>query len=191
MYSLFKQIRKNQETNEVIARVLLEARNSLKDNVMLNKFDIFISDINELLAEIIVRGQLLSEEQTDKLWVKVKNGGHWTFGKTIIELSLSQPALMNQLLQKALSDAVLSGTILEFCSRYQSLVSALEKHDSERFFLNMVETGVLGKVFSLFANPADSIRQNRELTLAHKQMNDSKEKEDTLFAPKKEQKKLL
>ena len=183
MYSLFKQIRKNQETSEAVARVLLESRDTLKDNLFLSKFDIFIADINELLAEILVRGKLLSEEQVDKLWVKVKNGGNWTFGKAIIELSLAQQNLNNQLLQKALSDGVLGGTILEFCSHYQSLISTLEKHDKERVFLNMVETGVLGKVFSLFANPADSIRQNRDLTLAHQQMNDLEEKEEILPLP--------
>ena len=42
----------------------------------------------------------------------------------------------------------------------------------ERMFLNVVETGVLGKVFSLLAGPADSIRQNRELTLTHSQMTE-------------------
>lgn len=177
MFSLFKQMKKNQEFSDVIARTLLEARNCLQDNLILSKFDVFIDDMNELLADIIKRSQLVSLEQLDNLWIKVKNGGKWTFGKVIIEVAQAQPNLSSKLLQKALSDPVLSGTILEFCSRYQSLVNALEKHDQARFFLNIIETGVYGKVFSILATPADSIRQNRDLSLTHKQMSNIDEQE--------------
>ena len=173
MYSLFKQMKKNQETAEVIARALIEAKEESKNNTVISKFDIFISDMNELLSDIIKRSELVSDEQIDALWVKVKNGGKWAFGKVIIELAQKQPNLPNKLLQKALAEPVLGGTILEFCSRYQSLINALEKHDNERLFLNMVETGVLGKVFTLLAHPADSIRQNRDLTLVRRQINET------------------
>lgn len=172
MYSLFKQMKKNQETAEVIARALLESREEAKNNTIISKFDIFVSDMNELLSDIVRRAGLVSDEQIDALWIKVKNGGKWAFGKVIIELAQKQPNLSHRLLQKALAEPILGGTILEFCSRYQSLVNALEKHDSERIFLNVIETGVLGKVFSLFAQPADSIRQNRDLTLVRKQINE-------------------
>lgn len=177
MYSLFKQMKKNQDYADLIAKVLLEASDSLKDNVMLSKVDIFIADMNELLSDIIKRGQLATPEQTDELWVKVKNGGKWAFGKKIVELSQNQPNLPDKLLQKALVDAMLGGTILEFCSRYQNFIGALEKHDKERLFLNMIETGVLGKVFSVLAVPADSVRQNRDLTLAHRQISEEPETE--------------
>ena len=177
MYSLFKQMKRNQETAEVIARALLEAKEDAKNDVILGKFDIFVADMNELLSEIIMRCGLVSSEQIDALWIKVKNGGKWAFGKVIIELAQKQPNLPNQIMQKALKEPILGGTILEFCSRYQSLVSALEKHDNEHLFLNMVETGVLGKVFSLLAVPADSIRQNRDLTLARRQMEEPDVKE--------------
>ena len=172
MYSLFKQMKKNQEYSDVIAKVMLEARQNLQDNIILSKFDVFVADMNELLSEIIARGGLGSSEQIDHLWVKVKNGGKWAFGKVIIELSQTQPNLPDRLLQKALHDVMLGGTILEFCSRYQTLTGSLEKHDRERLFLNVLETGVMGKVFSLLAAPADSIRQNRDLTLARAQMTE-------------------
>lgn len=170
MYSLFKQMKKNQEYSDLIAKLLLDAGQDLRDNVILSKFDVFVADMNELLSEIIQRGHLASAEQIDNLWVKVKNGGKWSFGKVIIELNQNQPNLSGRLLQKSLQDAVLGGTILEFCSRYQSLISSLEKHDKERIFLNVIESGVFGKVFSLLAGPADSVRQNRDLTLTRSQM---------------------
>ena len=172
MYSLFKQMKKNQDYTDLLAKVLLEADENIKDNIMLSKFDIFIADMNELLAEILKRCQIVSSAQVDDLWVKVKNGGKWAFGRMMIEASQNKPNLPNVLLQKALADSVLGGMVLEFCSRYQSLIASLEKHDKERLFLNIVETGVLGKVFSLLASPADSIRQNRDLVLAKHQMSD-------------------
>ena len=104
MYSLFKQMKKNQEYSDVIAKVMLEARQNLQDNIILSKFDVFVADMNELLSEIIARGGLSSSEQIDHLWVKVKNGGKWAFGKVIIELSQTQPNLPDRLLQKALRD---------------------------------------------------------------------------------------
>lgn len=172
MYSLFKQMKKNQEYADVMVKLLLEGRGSFKDAIVLNKFDVFISDMNELLSEIIERGQLSSSEQIDNLWIKVKNGGKWAFGKVLIDVYQNQPNLPKILLEKSLQDVVLGGTILEFCSRYQNLINTLEKHDQERIFLNVIETGVFGKVFSLLAGPADSIRQNRDLSLAHKQMTE-------------------
>ena len=54
----------------------------------------------------------------------------------------------------------------------------MEKHDKERLFLNIIETGVLGKVFSILAAPADSIRQNRDLTLARKQISEEQDVEE-------------
>ena len=172
MFTLFKQMKKTQEYTDAIAKMLLEARDSVKDSTILNKFDMFVLDMNELLADIIKRGNLCSSEQIDNLWVKVNNGGKWAFGKVLIELYQNQPALPSKLLQKSLQDTVLSGTILEFCSRYQNLVNILERHDKERIFLNVLETGVFGKVFSLLAGPADSVRQNRDLSLTHQQLTE-------------------
>lgn len=187
MYTLFRQMKKNHELSDATARILLEARGTLLDNIILSKFDVFIADMNELLADIIKRSQLIPAEQVDNLWIKVKNGGKWAFGKVIIDVAQSQPTLPNKLLQKALTDTVLSGTILEFCSRYQSLINALEKHDQACLFLNIIETGVFGKVFSLLAMPADSIRQNRDLSLAHEQMapseSDDRDAEDSFALP--------
>ena len=182
MYSLFKQMRKNQEYADAMIKVLLESHDSYKNGIILNKFDMFIADMNELLSEIIERGNLSTSEQIDSLWVKVKNGGKWALGKVLIDVYQNQPNLPKILLEKSLKDVILGGTILEFCSRYQNLINMLEKHDQERIFLNVIETGVFGKVFSLLAGPADSIRQNRDLSLAHKQMAEDTPQENEGFS---------
>ncbi len=170
MYSLFKQMRKNQDYSDLIAKVILEAEQELRDSLVLSKFDLLIADMNELLSDILLRGGFISTENADNLWEKVRNGGKWAFGKIVISLHLSQPDFARRLQQKALGDSILGGTVLEFCSRYQSLICALEKHDREHIFLNIIETGVFGKVFSILAQPADSIRQNRDLAMTHQQM---------------------
>ena len=135
MYSLFKQMKKNLEYTDLIARIMLEAEQNGKDGFILNKFDLFITDMNELLAEIIQRGALAAPEQIDSLWAKTRNGAKWAFGKVIIEIDANQGNFGSRLVLKAQNDKVLAGTILEFCARYQNLLGILEKHDKERIFL--------------------------------------------------------
>lgn len=162
MYSLFKQMKKNLEYTDLIARIMLEAEQNGKDGFILNKFDLFITDMNELLAEIIQRGALAAPEQIDSLWAKTRNGAKWAFGKVIIEIDANQGNFGSRLVLKAQNDKVLAGTILEFCARYQNLLGILEKHDKERIFLTMVETGVYGKVYSILAPWGEQIRRKRD-----------------------------
>ena len=158
---LYQQLKKNLDYTDLIARILLEAEQEVKNSFILNKFELFISDMNELLAETLQRGALAAPEQIDRLWLKVKNGGKWAFGKVIIEVSTNQPNFGSRLVAKAQSDTVLGGTILEFCARYQNLLNILEKHDKEKVFLSIIETGVYGKVYSILAPLGEQIRRAR------------------------------
>ncbi len=161
MYSLFKQMKKNQDYTDLLARILLESEQQIKNGFILNRFDILISDINELLATLISRTNIASAEQLENLWGKVKNGSKWAFGKVIIEVNQNQADFGGRIFNKARNDIVLSGTVLEFCARYQNILSLLEKHDEEKVFLIVVETGVLGKVYSILAPVADDIQRYR------------------------------
>lgn len=164
LYSLFMQMKKSQDYTDLMARIMLESEQQIKDGFVLGNFDLFIADMNELLAELIHRSNIASAEQIERLWSKVQNGGKWSFGKVIIEVNQNQANFQNRVFDKAQNDTVLAGTVLEFCARYLSLISLLEKHDRERVFLNIVETGVLGKVFSIFAPIADEIKKFREVS---------------------------
>lgn len=172
MYSLFKQMKKNQDYTDLVSRILLEAEQEIKDGFILNKFDLLIADMNELLAEIIQRAMLASPEQIERLWLKVQNGGKWAFGKVIIEVSQHQSEFGGRIIRKAQTDKVLAGTILEFCARYQSMLTLLEKHDKERVFLTMLETGVYGKVYSILAPLADDIRRGRDVNTLRAQLDE-------------------
>ncbi len=160
--SLTRQMKKSMDYTDLVARILLEAEQEIKDGFMLNKFDVFIADMNEVLSEIIRRCSLASSEQIENLWTKVQNGGKWSFGKVIIEVCQNQPDFSMRIINKAKNDIVLAGSILEFSARYQSLISLLERHDKEHVFLNMVETGVFGKVFSILAPMADEIKRSKQ-----------------------------
>lgn len=171
LYQLFLQLRKNQEYTDLVARIMLESEQQIKDGFILNRFDILISDMNELIAEIINRAALASREQIESLWSRVRNGGKWALGKVIIEINQNQPNFQMRLYEKSQNDVVLAGTILEFCARYQNILTLLNKHDSERVFLNVIETGVFGKVFTILAPLADEIRKYREVSFNKSENN--------------------
>lgn len=162
IYDLFKQMKKNLDYTDLVARIMLEAEQEIKDGFILNKFDVFISDMNEILSEIIKRSGIASVEQIDNLWAKVQNGGKWSFGKVLIEVFQSQSDFQLRMYNRAQKDKVLSGSVQEFCARYQALLTLLEKHDKEHVFLNLVETGVFGKIYSIFLPISDELVQGRE-----------------------------
>lgn len=159
---LMAQMKKNQDYSDLLARVLIETEQHINDGFILSKFDLLIADMNELLSEIIKGCKLASSEQIESLWAKVQNGGKWSFGKVIIEVNNSQPNFKKRVLNKAGYDIVLGGTIMEFCARYQAVVKMLENHDNDKLFLDMIETGVMGKVYSILAPVASEIQYGRE-----------------------------
>ena len=162
--SLLSHMKKNLDYTDLLARVMLESEQEIKDGFILNKFDIFVADMNEILAEIIKRAGIASSEQIENLWAKVQNGGKWSFGKVLIEVSQTQGEFQLRMFNRAQGDTILSGSILEFVARYQALIALLEKHDKEHVFLNLIETGVFGKVYSIFAPVSEEIKRLKEIS---------------------------
>ncbi len=169
MFRLFGQMKKNQEYSDLLARIMLETEQNIKNSFALSRFDLLIADMNELLSEFLTRERLSSIDQIEHLWTKVQNGGKWSFGKVVIENYNQQPNFQKKILDDVLVDTLLAGTIMEFCARYQTLLALLEKHDKERVLLNIVETGVFGKVFAILAPIADQARKKRENTQVTKE----------------------
>lgn len=162
LQKLFGQMKRNQDYSDLLARVMIETEQQVKDGFILGKFDLLVADMNEMLAEIIRNCNIASGEQIERLWNKVQNGGKWSFGKVIIEVNNNQPNFQRRIFERAAQDNVLAGTIMEFCARYLAVVAMLEKHDKEKLFLTIIETGVMGKVFSIFAPVSDEVRKVRE-----------------------------
>ena len=168
IFKLFSQMKKNQEYSDLLARIMLETEQNIKNSFMLGRFDLMVADMNELLSEFLQRERLVTNEQIELLWSKVQNGGKWSFGKVVIENFNQQTAFQKRVFGNAQNDALLAGTILEFCARYQTLLGLLEKYDKERVLLNIIETGVFGKVFAILAPVADEIRRTREAFASEK-----------------------
>ena len=185
MYKLFSQMKKNQEYSDLLARIMLETGENIRNSFMMNHFELLIADMNELLCEIVQRENLLTKEQASQLWVKVQNGCKWAFGKVVVENYNQNSDFKRKVLNDAKSDNILSGTIMEFCARYQALVGLLEKYDKEKTFLNIIETGVFGKVFSVFASISDELRRTREVAVMEKSVES---KSEVSVQPEKEEK---
>lgn len=155
---LLKQLQKNQDYTDLVVRVMLDAEHEIKDGFVLNKFDIFINDMNEALGEIIQRCNIASSAQLDQLWQRVRRGERWALGKAVLDASKNQNTFNAWVGEKVGRDKVFRGSLLEFCSRYQNLLQLLEKHDRDRIFITMVETGVFGKVYSIIAPLSEGIK---------------------------------
>lgn len=154
---LLRQLQKNQDYTDLVVRVMLETEHEIKDGFVLNKFDTFVNDMNEALSEIIQRCNIASSAQLDQLWQRVLRGERWALGKAIIDAGKNQNTFNAWVSEKISRDKVFRGTLLEFCSRYQNMLQLLEKHDRDRIFLRIVETGVLGKVYSIVAPLSEGI----------------------------------
>ncbi len=165
LFYLLGQMKKNQDYSDLLARIMLEGEQQIKDGFAIQQFDLFVSDMNELISDIIQRSSLASAEQIERLWSKVRNGGKWAFGKVIIEVYQNQPSFQVRILEKAANDKVLAGTIMEFCARYLGTIELFEKHDHEKIFLGIIENGVLGKVYSIFSPLSTELRRKRTETL--------------------------
>ncbi len=212
---LLNQLQKNQDYTDLVVRVMLDAEHEIKDGFVLNKFDLFVSDMNEALSEIIQRCNIASSAQLEQLWQRVKRGERWVLGKAILDASKSQSTFNAWVAEKINRDKVFRGTMLEFCSRYQNLLQLLEKHDRDKIFLRIIETGVFGKVYSIIAplsegisglaaNPADRVPQSQSdrdyssvlkiatmeepkasETIVNVDKNDNDEEEDIVPTPKR------
>lgn len=156
MIKLLEQTKKNQDYTDLIVRVMLDAEHEIKDGFVLNKFDTFIADLNEILADILLRSNVVSTLQLEQLWIRVRNGERWVLAKSLVESQKRQTNFTEYFSEKMHKDPVFKGTLFEFCARYQDLCALLEKHDRDRVFISMIETGVLGKAYSLLAPVSDA-----------------------------------
>lgn len=160
---LLRQLQKNQDYTDLVVRVMLEAEHEIKDGFVINKFDTFIADMNESLSDIIQRCNIASSAQLEQLWLKVQRGEKWALGKAVIEAAKNQSTFNAWMEEKVGRDKVFRGSLLEFCSRYQNLLQLLEKHDRDRVFLRVIETGVFGKVYSIIAPISEGLRTSVEV----------------------------
>lgn len=171
-FKLLQQMKKNQDYTDLMVRIMIDAEHEIKDGFILNKFDLFISDMNELLADLLIRCNLVSSGQLESLWNKVLHGERWSIAKILISNSPAGYSVSEKIFEYAKRDQVIAGTLMEFCARYQTLVSLMEKHDQDGIFLNIIQTGVMGKAYSILA----PISQQVQYGTSEKKFETSNEK---------------
>ena len=159
---LYTQMKKNQDYTDLVVRVMLDAEHEIKDGFVVGKFDIFVADMNEILADIAQRSNAASSVKLGELWTRVKNGERWIIAKTFIENAKAHADFDAYLKDKAERDSVFKGTLLEFCARYQNLSDMLEKHDRDRIFITILQTGVMGKVYAMLSPIALDLTQQKK-----------------------------
>lgn len=157
MNILTLQLKQGHEYSDMIARILIQLGTNASNEFVVNKIDLFLGEMNEILADILTRYKLISDEHIDRIWSEVQKGNKWGFAKAIINLKNSVSDFDSKLIEAAQKKALLAGTISEFCARYTRLIELLKAHDKERIFLDVIETGAFGRVFAVFAPIHDYI----------------------------------
>lgn len=162
IYNILDQLKKNVDVAAAIGNALLNTEVELKSSFALREFDTLVSDINEVLAEIIKRSNSISSSQMEHLWTRTAGGERWLIAKTFIETFNFQPGFSEHLTQKAGKDSLLRGSILEFHARYQNLQDLLETFDKQKIFYSMIEYGALGKVFRILTPIAETLCNDKK-----------------------------
>lgn len=163
IYLLADQIKKNTESTANLEKALSASAIDLKGGVTLQEFNTLIADTNEILSDIIKRSNSISSAQLEHLWTRTAGGERWLMAKTFIEINSYQSDFTAHLEKKANKDILLKGSILEFVTRYKTLLTLLETHDTKKIFYNMIEYGALGKVSEILAPVATALSTQKPL----------------------------
>ena len=178
--------KKNQDSLLLLNNHSKDISKELKSNFILQQSDILISDINESISEIIKRTNSISSSQIENLWNRAHQGQRWLIAKTFIETYNYQADFINHLKYKLEKDILLKGSVLEFCSRYQNILTLLEKYDNEKILYNTIEYGALGKIYNILSPIVAEISKNtssqpQPTQEAKAPSNDKSDFSDSLF----------
>lgn len=157
IYNALCQVQKNVEQTANLEQLLIDKEDALKKGFVIQEFNLLVSDINEILSDIIKRSNSVSSAQLEHLWSRTIGGERWIMAKTFIEITNYQPEFINHLTTKANKDSLLKGSILEFHARYKTIQTLLNENDNHKIFYNMVEYGALGKVFNILTPVAQNL----------------------------------
>lgn len=177
------KLQQNQDFFEMAARLLYQAQKSRENHFILNQTELFIAELNGMIADILQRYKFITESEAVKLWVATEKGNKWCFAKALIDLQNSSSGFNGQLYRTAQREKLLRGNINEFCARYARLLEMLKAHDKERIFLDIVETGAMGKAFAILAPLSDKLQDtNSPVQEELFDFSESEKQKNELFA---------
>jgi hypothetical protein len=160
--AILETTKRNQEYSDLIARALIQNDSDIKAGFILSKFDLYVSEMNEIIAEI-VKQLGTSEQKVNDAWARSAKGEKWVFGKILLEISGKSPKFAKDLIHMIKVDDSLTAPIIKYCAYYKIILAAFEKHDKDRFFLNIIENGVLGNINTLLYPAYDTVKVEEEI----------------------------
>ena len=148
---LSSQLTQNREYSDVMARIMLKNCQQQVHAFALSKVDLYISEMNEILSDVLQRYEFLDKTYYNTVIRTVAQGNRWGFAKAVVDLYNKDSEFEKKLTKSARSHPLLAGSITEFCANYTRLLRLLKDHDEDNILQDIIETGALGKVFAVFA----------------------------------------
>ena len=169
------KLAEQQEFMATVARLLYQNQKNSEKNFFLSQTELFIGELNGLLADMLHRYNFITDTEAARLWTTAEKGNKWGFAKALINLQNTSVDFDRRLYRTAVKENLLRGAINEFCARYARLIELLKIYDREKVFLEIIETGAFGKAFAILAPLSDRLQQETAVKAAA-------EKEPELFA---------
>ena len=154
---LLAQTRRSADHAEVMARTMMETQVQTRSALVLHNADLFISELNDLLSDIVVRLGLIQPAHTEIVWQRVGDGNRWAFCKILLRNAENSPKFKDDLQNQLKRDEILSNAVRTFCYRFEQMFTMLERHDFEHYLTKIFEEGSLGRVYSRFVDACREI----------------------------------
>ena len=80
------QIRQQQEFMQTSVRLFYQFQKNNEKNFILNQTELFIGELNGLIADILQRYNFITDSEAAKLWMTAEKGNKWGFAKALINM---------------------------------------------------------------------------------------------------------
>ena len=147
---LLAQTRRSADHAEAMVRTLMETQLQTRSALVLHNADLFIDELNDLLADIVVRLGVIQPVHTEMVWQRIGAGDRWAFCRVLLQNADNSPRFKEDLQDQIQRDPVLSNIIRTFCYRFEQMFTMLERHDIEHYLAKIFEEGALGRVYARF-----------------------------------------
>lgn len=135
------------DRNRIMSKSLLESREMLRSSENMRYIDTFILELNNVIAEIAIRFNILRRASAETLWHKVHTGDKWAFCNVILENARDIPDFDFALTKSAIRDKKLAEAISIFCQRVEHLLGVMRQNESSVMFADIIETSNLGELY--------------------------------------------
>lgn len=156
---LLTQARRSADHAEAMVRTLMETQLQSRSAMVLHNADLFINELNDLLADIVVRFGLIQPAHTELVWQRVGDGNRWAFCKVVLNNADNSPKFQEDLKEQLRRDKTLAHLVRTFCYRFEQMFTMLERHDIEHYLTKIFEEGALGRVYLRFVEACRAVEQ--------------------------------